>query len=241
MSYNPGSFGRVRIFEDFLGFNTPAGNAAWALTGVCPVGQLSMTSVGEGSLAPTVDEPGGIMSITTDTTDNDNAALFAGVFKPVDGGCVMEARFKVDSATTAAIFCGFSETLALDTPVMPAEYATATLTCNGSGSMVGMLYDPDATTDIWKAVAGDGGDEETVYNADTAIVADTWDVVRVEIGANGDGICYLNGKLIHTFTSFLNTSDIQHAVLMCENRDGSANVLEVDYFYAEGARDWAND
>jgi len=238
MAVNQGSFGRVRIFEDFLGFNTPAGNTAWALTGVCPVGQLSMTSVNEGSLAPTLDEPGGIMSITTDTADNDNAALFVGVFKPADGGCVMECRFKNDSITEGAIFCGFTETLALDTPVMPAESSTGTLTCNGSGSMVGMLFDPDDTTDIWKAVAGDGGQEETVYNATTALVADEWDVVRVEIGADGDAYCWLNGKMIHKFSDFLTTTDIQHAVLMIENRTGAANVLEVDYFYAEGGRDW---
>ncbi len=241
MAIKQGSFGQLRVFEDFLGFNTPAGNTAWALTGVCPVGQLAMTSVNEGSMAPTLDEPGGIMAITTDTADNDNAALFVGVFKPADGGCVMEARFKVADTTTAAIYCGFTETLALDTPVMPAEYATATLTCNGSGSMVGLLHDADATTDLWMAVAGDGGAEETVYAASYGPTNDYWTVVRVEIGADGDGWCWLDGKMIHKFTSFLTTTDIQHAVLMVENRSSAANTLEVDYFFASGGRDWNED
>jgi len=238
-----GSFGRVRIFEDFLGFNTPAGNTAWALTGVCPVGQLSMTSVNEGSLAPTVDEPGGIMAITTDTADNDNAALFAGTFKPADGGCFMEARFKVADVTTPAIFCGFSETLALDTPVMPAEFATATMTYNGSGGMVGAQFDIDATTDDWRTAFGDGG---AIVSGATAggerahdtVVADAWQLVRVEIGADGDGYVYVNGKLIEKVANCVTTTDCFHAVLMVENRSGAANTLEVDYFYAEGGRDW---
>ena len=238
MAYTPGSFGRIRVFEDFLGNYVTADPT----NTFSSIGQLALISVdaGNGSCTSTVDEPGGIVCINTHTDDNDNAALFAGVFKPSDGGCVMEARFKVADVTTAAIYCGFTETLAVTTPVMPAEFATATLTCNGSGSMVGMLSDPDATTDLWRAVAGDGGVEETVYSAAAGPTNDYWDVVRVEIGSDGRGDCWLNGKLIHSFTSFLTTSDIQHAVLMVENRSGAANALEVDYFYAEGARDWTD-
>ncbi len=236
MTYSPGSFGRIRIFEDFLG-NYVTADPTTTFSSVGLLGAISV-SAGDGSCTSTVDEPGGVICVNTHTDDNDNAALFAGVFKPVDGGCVMETRFKVASPTTCAIFAGFTETLAVTTPVCPAEFATATLTCNGSGSMVGMLHDADATTDIWMAVAGDGGVEETVYNASEGPTADEWDVVRVEIGSDGKGICMLNGRVIHTFTSFLTTTDIQHAVLFVENRSGAANALEVDYFYAEGFRDW---
>lgn len=238
MAYNPGSFGEIRVFEDFL--SPGIANAAWSDKGLGHVGGIGFTSVNEGSFAQTVDEPGGILAVTTDTGDDDNWAGYVGVFKPSDGGCVMEARFKVASPTTCAIFCGFSETLDAATPVCPAEFATATLTCNGTGSMVGMLHDADATTDIWMAVAGDGGVEETVYNAAAGPTADYWDVVRVEIGPDGKGTCILNGKVIHEFTSFLTTTDIQHAVLLVENRSGAANTLEIDYFFAKGYRDWTD-
>ena len=90
---------------------------------------------------------------------------------------------------------------------------------------------------INEAVAGDGGVEETVYNAAAGPTADYWDVVRVEIGPDGKGTYILNGKVIHEFTSFLTTTDIQHAVLMVENRSGAANTLEIDYFFAKGYRD----
>ena len=238
MAYTPGSFGRLRVFEDFLGLGTD--NAAWDETGLGSIGNIAFTSVNEGSFAHTVDEPGGILAVTTDTADDDNWAGYVGVFKPSDGGCVMEARFKVADITTAAVYCGFTETLSATAPVMPAEYATATLTCNGSGSMVGMLSDPDATTDLWRAVAGDGGVEETVYSAAAGPTNDYWDVVRVEIGPDGKGTCILNGKVIHEFTSFLTTTDIQHAVLLVENRSGAANTLEIDYFFAKGYRDWTD-
>ncbi len=94
---------------------------------------LGFTSVNEGSFASTVDESGGILAITTDTADNDNAALIAGKFAPRDGPMWLSARFKY-SNVDSSIFVGFAETMALDTPVMPAEFATATMTYNPGGT-----------------------------------------------------------------------------------------------------------
>lgn len=238
-----GSFGRIRVFEDFLAPDTALTWSASAQR----LGNIGQVSVNEGSFAHTVDEPGGILAITTDTADNDNCFLYAGPFKPADGGCAMEARFKVADITTCAVWGGFSETLDATTPVCPAEYATATLTVNGSGGMVGALWDSDGTADYWMAVAGDGGaaasgaPEVTTY----AAVNDEWQVVRVEIDPNGTGRVYLGVndstlKLIHTFTTPVTATDVQHACLGIENRSGAASVIEVDYFYAEGGRDWTN-
>jgi len=242
MAVSKGSFGRIRVFEDF---GAPDTGLTWG-TAAQRLGLIGQVSVNEGSFAHTVDEPGGILAITTDTGDNDNIALYFGPFKPSDGGCVIEARFKQNDVTLGAIFCGFTETLDATTPVCPAEYATATLTVNGTGGVVGMLYDPDATTDRWLAVAGDGGAAATGAPAEAgsqAMVNDEFDVVRVEIDPNGTGRCYLaekdgSLKLIKTFTTPVNPADIQHAVLLIENRSGAARVMEVDYFHAEGGRDW---
>ncbi len=132
-------------------------DVAWgAGTLVAPLGGgIGFTSVNEGSFASTVDESGGVLAITTDTADNDNAALIAGKFAPHDGKMVMHARFKISDVTTDAVFVGFAETMALDTPVMPAEFATATMAYN-PGGMVGFSFDADGTTDDFRAVMGDG-------------------------------------------------------------------------------------
>ncbi len=240
----PGSFGRVRIFNDFLGssvdetptttFKNLAGNLA----------SISVSSANT-TLAGVVDEPGGILSIQTHTDDNDNCAIFGGVFKAADGGCVMEARLKVAAITTSAIFVGFSETLAVTTPVMPAEFDTITLDFVATGNVCGLLHDADATTDDWRAVFGNDNVVITAADANgtrayEAPVNDEWDVIRVEIGADGDAYVYLNGGLIKKVNDAVTTTDIVHAVVMVENRSGAANTLEVDYFYAEGGRDWTD-
>ena len=248
-----GSFGKITAFNDFT---ADYGDVVWG-TGTLVTGGLGggwgFTSVNEGSFASTVDEPGGILAITTDTGDNDNAVLFAGPFKAADGGMVMEARFKY-SNVDCAIYAGFAETIARDTPVMPAEFATATMTYN-PGGMVGFNYDVDGTTDDFRAVMGDGSaavsNSGNGTRANATVTADRWFIVRVVVYPDTSAECWLADvghadsnnvptlRLIKKFAAGLTNTDELFAVLMIENRSGAARVLEVDYVYAEGGRDWA--
>jgi len=249
MAISQGTFGRLREFEDFLSIGKA--NAAWAETGLGMVGKIMFTSVNEGSFAQTVDEPGGILAVTTDTADDDNWCGYLGPFKPADGGCWMEARVKLANVTTTtSLYVGFTETLSATTPVMPAEFATATMTYNGTGGMVGLQFDIDGTTDDWRAVGGDaaaksGDADANGTRAYQAPVADEWDVIRVEIDPNGRGRVYLATKddagklkLIKDVGVAVNPADVQHAVVFVENRTAAAVVLEIDYFAVNGSRDW---
>ena len=219
-------------------------------------GGISLIGVNEGSIASTIDETGGVLAITTDTADNDNHALVAGVFSPADGTLTFEGRFKY-SNVDCAIFAGFAETMAYDTPVMPAEFATATMTYNGSGGMIGLQYDVDGTTDDFRAVMGNGGaaiagsGNGTRANAD--VTADQWIEFMINLFPNGGGECWLgtaadknvdgvpNLKLVKEFKAsdgtLLTPTDVYHAVLMIENRSGNARVLEVDYLRGWAGRD----
>ena len=239
-----GSFGEIRVWDDFLG---PDNDLTWG-TGTVLVGNFGFVSVNEGSFEWTVDEPGGILAITSDTGDDDNAVLMAGTFKPADGGMQMEARFKY-SNVDCAIYVGFTETLSLATPVMPAEFATATMTYNGTGGMAGFNYDVDGTTDDFRAVAGDGaavvsGADANGTRALATLTADNWIIARVELHDNGKSRMLLadlskdNLKVIKEVSGTLGVSDMFYAILMLENRSGNARVLEVDYMYARGWRDW---
>jgi hypothetical protein len=251
----PGANGRIPFGSDFTGIYD---SVAWGATNLVAgegIGNgLGFTSVNEGSFASTVDESGGILAITTDTADNDNAALIAGKFAPRDGQMWMEARFKY-SNVDCAVFVGFAETMALDTPVMPAEFATATMTYN-PGGMIGFNYDVDGTTDDFRAVMGDGSaaisDSSNGTRANATLTADRWFTARIILNPDGSGECWLgdsghansnsmnNLRMIKRFTAgtLLTTTDLFYAVLMIENRSGNARVLEVDYLCGEGGRDW---
>lgn len=240
-----GTKGNISVFDHFMGFETATMGTTMLAAGSNGVNYVS---VNEGSFAALTDEPGGVLQVTTDTADNDNCFLCIGPFKPSDGGVSMEARLKMADITTGALYVGFTETLDATSPVMPAEFATATMTYNGSGGMAGLQFDSDGTTDDWRAVFGDAGKVAT--NADAngtrayqAAVNDTFDVIRVEIDPDGSGRVYLataSGglKLIKECASAVTASDLQWAVVGIENRSAAASVLEVDYFGAWGHIDW---
>ncbi|MAH50718.1 hypothetical protein CMI37_33170 [Candidatus Pacearchaeota archaeon] len=250
-----GTFGETRVWDDFLG---PDNDLTWG-AGTIKIGNFGFVSVNEGTYEWTIDEPGGIVAFTTDTGDNDNCALFAGTFQPSLGGCETEWRVKFNSATLGAVYIGFSETLALATPVMPAEFDTVTMTYNGSGGMMGANLDTDATTNDFRMVGGDGGAvsgnaDANGTRANETITADEWYIVRTEINPDGGGQVYVGHKgdqldLITTSdavhgTSFagaiVTATDQQYAVCMFENRSAAARVFEVDYGFARGWRDWTN-
>jgi hypothetical protein len=244
----------VKVFSDFTGYYD---SVAWGAAGlVAPLASdIGFCSVNEGSFASTVDESGGILAITTDTGDDDNAVLLAGKFAPRDGKMVLRTRFKY-SNVGCAIFVGFTETLALDTPVMPAEFATATMTHNGTGGMIGFNYDADGTTDDFRAVMGDGGaaisNSGAGTRANATVTADRWFETEVILNEDGSGECWLGDsghansgsenklRLIKRFDSgtLLTATDLFYGVLMIENRSAAARVLEVDYFDLTAGRDW---
>ena len=211
-----GSFGMITAWNDFTGF--PGGIVTVPdASGEYLGGGWGLIGVNEGVILHTVDEPGGILDITTDVGDDDNNAIYAGVFQPNDGGMEMEVRFKIPdsvAATRAAVFVGFTETLNKDTPVMPFERATATNTFNGTGGIIGIGFDSDSTILEFFAVAGDvavgltstdaqgnatdatgvqlvTGTETTAVPGGTILTADRWYIVRVEVDPNGVGRVYL--------------------------------------------------
>src|SRR3990172_6852856 len=185
--------GRVWVGSDFTGLYD---SIVWGAANlVAPLDDgIGFTSVNEGTFATTVDESCGVLAITSDTGDNDNAALVAGKFAPRDGKVVMRSRFKY-SNVDCAIFVGFTETLALDTPVMPAEFATATMTYNGTGGILGLQYDVDGTTDDFRSVMGDGGaaisDSAQGTRANATLTADRWFEAQVVLNEDGSGECWL--------------------------------------------------
>lgn len=245
-----GQFGRITAFNDFLG---SLEDVTWAATSVDLGGGWQMVSVNEGTIQQVVDEPGGVVQFLTDTASADNVALISGPYRPADGGVVTEARYKVaDDMANTALFSGFSETLVLATPVMPAEFDTVTMTYNGTGGMAGFSFDSGGTTDDFRAVAGDGGAvssnaDANGTRANQTITADEYYITRTEIGPDGTARMYIahDGKgkdgffLVKEVATAVTPGDIFYAVHMCETRTTAALEFEVDYVWAQGYRDWS--
>lgn len=259
MAVTQSGFGSVEILEDFpTRYDVNSSTSVTTFvpgTGQFNIGQVGYVSVNEGTIGYTVDEANGVLAITTDSGDDDNAGLYTGVATPnVCGPLIHESRSKFNSATLSALFVGFTETLALDTPVMPIEFATATMTYNGTGQVLGALLDVDATTDDFRATAGDAGAVVgTNYGTNAAlasagvrasetITADEWYIIRTELSQEGVGEVYVGHKgrgldLILRATGLPVVNPL-FFLSMFENRSAAARIWEVDYHYSRYSRDW---
>ena len=251
--------GYIETLEDFerrldtIG-STNTSTIVWG-AGAFNLGNVGCASVNEGTFNFTVDEANGILACTTDSGDDDNCFLFTGTGSPdVNGTMIIESRSKFNSATLGALFTGFTSVLAMDTPVVPMEFATATMTYNGTGQILGVLLDTDATTDDFRASAGTNAAVTGTNRATNAslasagvranetITADEWYITRVELDQSGWGRVYVGHKgrgldqiLV---VSGLATSTQLFATTGFENRSAAARLWEVDYFYSRWGRDW---
>lgn len=242
----PQGRGRISAGSDFVGANGSA-----AVLGP----DIQAFGVGTETYTTTVDESGGVIAFATGASDDDNAVMRMGPFSPHDGRMRLTARFKY-SNVDCAIFVGFTEVLDATTPVMPLEFATATMTHVAASGIVGLSYDVDGTTDDFRASMGDGGaaisDSANGTRANATLTADRWFEAEVILNVDGSAECWLGDsghvnsgnenkmRLIKRFSAgtLLTSTDLFFAALMIEARSGSSRIMEVDYFYAEAGRDW---
>lgn len=249
---------RIRWGSDFTGIfdgHGPADSGVPATGGENLEGGIGLVAVNEGTYASTFDETGGILALTTDTGDNDNVFLVAGVFSPADGALTLRARFKANTLT-CQMFVGFSETMNIGTPVIPAEFTTATMTYNGTGGMVGFQYDVGGTDDDFRALMGDGGaaisDSAQGIRVNADVTVDQWFEAEVILNQDGVAECWFGDasditsgneiklKLVKRFSTgtLVTDTDVFYAVLGLQNSSGDARVFEVDYFEGTAGRDW---
>ena len=266
MAGNPGtSFGRVMAWNDFTAIPPiSAADTVPLAQGSLLGGGWSLHGVNEGTVTSLATESGGILACVSDTGDNDNIAVSSGVYSPADGGIEMEFRVKIPDSlatTRAACWVGLTETLAVDTPVMPAETATTTTTYNGTGAMAGFVFDSDSTALIWRFVAGDAGaalaTKDSAGTAGTAlgidaeatITIDKWWVFRVEVTPDGIARGYIldaagannsdtSLRLVGESTVSIGATNMFHATTIGENRSGANETFKLDYSYASSRRNW---
>ena len=184
----------------------------------------------------------GIVRLTTGDDDGtaavDAVSMCHHVPVQADSGeLMMEARVRINTAiTNVAVFVGLTDSTGLEEPFTNAADTITAV----AGDAVGFLYDTDATTDEWWMCAVDGGSKDTGNaTTGTAPVADTWQVFRVEVEADGATIrFYIDGTLEGTFTGSFGVSpdvSIYPAIVACG--DGTASkVVDVDYVYVRHTR-----
>lgn len=231
--HDGGAFAQVRIYDDFYyqASHTEA-DKPWILNSGADAQALDPVIVaGEG----------GMIRLTTGdadgTTANDGSQFVCAVPMQADsGGLYAETRLHINTAiTTVSVFFGFTDSTALEeafTNAADVITSTATDAC-------GFLYDTDATTDAWWALAVDTDVDDT-GNASTGVapVADTYQVLRVEVSADGNTVkFFINGALVATRSAGGVSPDVNlYATVIACSTTTTSRTVDVDYVDCGHAR-----
>jgi hypothetical protein len=231
--HDGGVEGQFSVFDDFTyqASHTEA-DKPWILNSGADAQALDpvITAGANGTIRLTTGNADG-------TTANDASQMVCNVPMRADSvGLYAEARLKcVTNIATMSVFFGFTDSTSLEEAFTnSADTITSTAT-----DACGFLYDTDATTDEWWAVAVDTDVDDT-GNATTGVapVADTYQVLRVEVSADGNTIkFYINGTLVATRSAGGVSPDasLYATVIACATTTTSKSV-DVDYIDCGHAR-----
>lgn len=264
-----GSIGTLRIFEDFLSFGD-ADVEEVAIADGAPerIGQVTVGGNDDAlTLAATVDEPGGVLSITNDSGTGDLGwAMYCSPFVPNDGGVAFEVRLKFTDISETNFFIGFVETFPNTDPdnIVPYTISGTTISVVNFGVTAGVFCDHNADNEDFyfaaaqDTVAASGIDLTNPATGGGSAGADLsgtggnneWIVFRVEIEDDGTAYGYVGSSLNNaTSTGFrligqtdrgaLDNTAVVFPVVLVDNNGSSAMTTEVDYFMAKGGRNWA--
>jgi hypothetical protein len=228
---NPG--GSVSIFDDFLYQEITEKDTPWILNS------------GSDDLAvdPAIDvQAGGVIQLVTGDDDGSTAVdasqLVCAI--PVQagyGGLVVEAKLRiVDAVTNVAVNFGLTDATTLEEPfTIGALDAITSNTTDGAC----FVYDTDAATDEWFACAvADDGDDGDCGTTGEVPVADTFQVLRIEVDDDGSEVrFYIDGVLEATLDDGGVSDDVDLYATVIACGDGTASkAVDVDYLYVGHAR-----
>ena len=187
------------------------------------------------ALDPAINaQSGGVARLTTGdadgTTANDASQLVLLVPSLAQsGGLVFETRLHINTAiTTVSVFAGLTDSTALEEPFTN----TADVITSNATDACGFLYDTDATTDTWWALAVDTDSDDTGNGTTgTAPVADTYQVLRMEVSSDGNEIrYYIDGVLKKTLTNAGVSPDVAlYATVIACSTTTTSKTVDVDY------------
>ena len=213
------------IFDDFLSQTQAETDNVW----------IENSGNDAEAVDPTINvQEGGVILLTTGdadgTTANDGSQIIAHLPMQADsGGLFFEARIHINTAITdVSVFAGLTDVTTLEEAF---SNSADTITSNATDAC-GFLYDTDATTDEWWALAVDTNVDDTGNAATgTAPVADTYQVLRLEVAPDGNTVTFfINGGLVATRSAggVSPSTNLYATVIACATTTTSKGV-DIDY------------
>jgi hypothetical protein len=184
---------------------------------------------------------GGVLRLTSGDAGTGLAADLVQIssllqWQASNGGLRFQIRLKVSLLANTYIFAGFTDTAALEAPIISAASGD-TFTTTASDA-VGFMYDTRMATDNWWLTGVAADVDATMQNSGFAPVADTYETLAVEVSAAGRATFFRNGKQVGTQMSGAVTpaTDLTPTFMVAKSSVTTSALLDVDYVNVSMAR-----
>jgi len=242
-------YGRVALFEDFLGGEDIIAETAATRhlsSGFRVIGQ----GIAEADSGITVLESDGLNGVgvftTTNEADHSCGVCTGKIFDAaLNGMLVAECRVQFADLDYKQFFFGFTD-VNDDTTILEGNIilgSTATLTLTAS-DLCGFLYSSELTEDeAWHMPYNGGATTGITVSATVAsgvdAVAGEFQILKVEVDSNGTARWFIDGDLKQTVKGAVATGTDLAVICMVEAKDTAAiEYAYVDYVGARANRDW---
>ena len=245
-------FGRIKIFEDFLGAEAPVlstvkpseATAALLNFGSLVIRGDAIEDATDGGIFPVADALSGVGRFSSPNVA-DGDAIYLGTETCLSvglmGTIVLECRVEMAALTARRFYMGLCGNYA-DAQTNVCTGATGTLTLT-EADQCGFLYDVGLTEAVnwympYKGGTTTGTTDASEVASGVVPVAGEFDILRLEVDNNGTARWYVNGVLEQTKAGAISTTVVMSALLGVLATSAVAGTADVDYFYISANRDW---
>jgi hypothetical protein len=241
--------GKIELIEDFTGI-------PFLLSETVDVHNLGsgFFAGGEGyedsdAGIATLAGPNGIVRITGANTDADTTFIGTNVCFDVGlmGTIVLETKIRMPDLDTKEIFFGLTSILTLDEQLEDIVINASGTAVTCVADLVGFYFSDELTASAtrWHGIHAGGTAADGATAADVVltpstdiIVADTWQVLRLEVDTNGTARWFIDGDLRQTVVGACSTTTDLAVCLAAAANTTELAVIDSDYIKVRANRDW---
>ncbi len=252
MATEQSGFGKIEIFEDFLGAENPLASTVEennaTTTALLNFGALvcrgEALEDGTSGIVPVADALSGVGRITAPYGANGDC-LYLGTETTIGvakmAPIILECRVEMAALTARRVYMGLVGNFA-DSQGYINTGSTGTITLT-EANQCGFVFDSGLTEAVKWYMPFKGGtttgitDASEIVSSVTPVLAE-FDILRLEVDNNGTARWFINGVLEQTKAGAISTSVVHSAMIGVMATTSTAPTADFDYFYISCNRDW---
>lgn len=244
------SFGFVEHIQDFVGFHSAVAETTDFLNidGFFYAGGEGFEDNDTGLIPKDATEANGVAQLISGNTDADTSFVGTKYFyKPsVNGNALFECKIQLPDLDTKEIFFGLTNIWTFDEQLEDAIINASATAVTCVADLAGFYFSDELTASAtyWHgfSAGGTAADQNTaatnvLNNHTDATAANTWQILKLEVDADGTCRWYINGKLEQTVNNAIATDSLYALVLANAANTTQLVVSDIDYIAVRTNRD----